>query len=386
MTPGVRQKKTKGNNKGRITFLQWNEYADEECGGSSSGEGYVKPLCEKQETPQCLTLSDRNPSFSASSGSWDSNSSRDSSASKKERKRQRQQQQQQHLNPYSPLSSNTGFQKTTYTVGEWVSLEADETLVHNTYTSHDTLEWNQAVLSYLGKKGTVQEVCAEDGTMKIMFGDGKYLWCPVEAVLSASRKKGGRKVPDKGLVHYYVVRHGESNWNVIGRLQGQKDTVLTDRGMRQASEARAGLVLPDGIDAVLVSPLQRAMDTASLMFPEEELPGEHVVDERLMEISLGSFEGCMSTDPAVRTFMRSLNHTKRWPNGESARDVALRALCSLKDASFLGQHIAVVTHGGVISALVRSILGHKPFQHTVKNCSLTHLTYHPVSGTWGVVF
>ena len=86
----------------------------------------------------------------------------------------------------------------------------------------------------------------------------------------------------------YLIRHGQTDWNVRAMLQGRTDIPLNDTGRQQAMEARQRLA---GVhfDAVYSSPLQRAMDTASLVtgWPKERISP----DRRLIEIAFGPYEG-----------------------------------------------------------------------------------------------
>ena len=103
----------------------------------------------------------------------------------------------------------------------------------------------------------------------------------------------------------YLIRHGQTDWNLRAMLQGRTDIPLNETGRRQAMEARERLA---GVhfDAVYSSPLRRAMDTAQLV---SGWPGEKICpDERLTEIAFGPYEGkdphtlgpafaCFFTDP-----------------------------------------------------------------------------------------
>ena len=97
----------------------------------------------------------------------------------------------------------------------------------------------------------------------------------------------------------YYIRHGETAWNVLGRLQGTQDIPLNDLGRRQA--ARAGAILGDllardGYDqarpAFVASPLGRARATMELVRGALHLPPhDYAIDARLREIAYGTWEG-----------------------------------------------------------------------------------------------
>ena len=87
---------------------------------------------------------------------------------------------------------------------------------------------------------------------------------------------------------WYLVRHGETEWNVEARMQGRLDSRLTARGREQA--VRTGEVLARlGVDHVFASPLGRVRETLALIAPN--LPVAAQFDDRLMEWSAGDWSG-----------------------------------------------------------------------------------------------
>ena len=86
----------------------------------------------------------------------------------------------------------------------------------------------------------------------------------------------------------YVIRHGETAWNKVRRLQGQTDIPLAEEGIRLAKETGIGMkdIL---IDLVISSPLQRALQTAECITEGRNIP--ILTDERIQEISFGDWEG-----------------------------------------------------------------------------------------------
>ena len=85
----------------------------------------------------------------------------------------------------------------------------------------------------------------------------------------------------------YIVRHGQTDWNVQHKAQGRSDIPLNETGRRQAEELR-DKIKDIKFDAVYASPLKRARETAEIA-----TDGEYkiVFDDRLMERSFGDFEG-----------------------------------------------------------------------------------------------
>jgi probable phosphoglycerate mutase len=156
-----------------------------------------------------------------------------------------------------------------------------------------------------------------------------------------------------------LVRHGESTWNARGRWQGWADPPLTDLGRAQA-EAAAPAAAP--VDAVVSSDLQRARVTAELMAAVLEVGPVHV-EPGLRERDVGDFTGLTRAEIEERwpgVLSQSNASITRDPRfGESVEQLAARvegALARLA-ATFAGQRVLVVTHGGVVRNLERSFGG-----------------------------
>lgn len=150
----------------------------------------------------------------------------------------------------------------------------------------------------------------------------------------------------------YLVRHGQTEANAGGLLQGRRDLPLTDDGHGQARAlARA---LPPGVARVVCSPLRRARDTAALLGPPVE------IDERWIEMDYGSWEG--RPVQAVRDELRHRRETDPgWapPGGESLLAVGDRVRRACDDLLEGVRHgdVAVVTHVSPIKAAVAWALG-----------------------------
>jgi len=150
----------------------------------------------------------------------------------------------------------------------------------------------------------------------------------------------------------YLLRHGETEFNVAGRLQGQQDSSLTARGRAQARAH--GALLKDLIAEpvawrVVASPLGRTLDTARLACAELGLPDSAIeTDPRLKEVAYGHWEGL--THAEVETRYRDqwvARERDIWgfvvPGGESYAMLAARVQAFLDEAD--GRTI-VVSHGG----------------------------------------
>jgi broad specificity phosphatase PhoE len=160
----------------------------------------------------------------------------------------------------------------------------------------------------------------------------------------------------------YYVRHGETDWNVEGRLQGWHDPALNALGRRQAAvcadilgdlierESRSPIEYP-----YVASPLQRARQTAEIMRAALGLtPDDYRVDSRLREIGFGEWEGLTFRDVRSRAPQAlAARERNKWdfvpPGGESYAQVALR-MRAWYDA--LDGDTVVIAHGGTARALI----------------------------------
>ena len=155
-----------------------------------------------------------------------------------------------------------------------------------------------------------------------------------------------------------AIRHGETDWNVDTRIQGQIDIGLNANGRWQAQ--RLGQALADErIDAVYSSDLGRALETAHALAREAGVPVQPQI--ALRERAFGIFEGLTFAEIE----QRFPDEARRWrqrdagfgpQGGETLREFYARAVAAVADlaARHRGQHIAVVTHGGVLDALYRA--------------------------------
>lgn len=87
---------------------------------------------------------------------------------------------------------------------------------------------------------------------------------------------------------FYVLRHGQTDWNLQARLQGSTDIPLNDTGREQARKA-ADILAGEGLTKIVASPLSRALETARIV--AERLGLEPEIDDRLIERNFGRFEG-----------------------------------------------------------------------------------------------
>ena len=151
----------------------------------------------------------------------------------------------------------------------------------------------------------------------------------------------------------YIARHGQTEYNAARRLQGSgRDAPLTQQGIAQAKAL--GEVLADlSFDAVYVSPLKRAADTAAIALGDRYEP---IFDERLVEIGFGVLEG-MTYEAAAEAYPQSaleimLSDPASYvapPKGEALPDMLKRIGAFMDDvAQTEHQKVFVLAHGYVL--------------------------------------
>jgi broad specificity phosphatase PhoE len=165
---------------------------------------------------------------------------------------------------------------------------------------------------------------------------------------------------------FYFIRHGETDWNAQGRLQGQHDIPLNALGRRQAAEAGQklrDLRLPAQSMPWLVSPLSRTRETAEIAREAIGLdPRLYERDDRLKELTFGAWEGRTWKElRAVDSAAVEARAEKKWdyvpPEGESY------AMLSARVASWLpvlAEPSIIVSHGGVARVLLVLLAGWDP--------------------------
>jgi probable phosphoglycerate mutase len=158
-----------------------------------------------------------------------------------------------------------------------------------------------------------------------------------------------------------LVRHGETDWNAAGRLQGHTDRPLNESGRRQAREL-ADRLAGDGIAAVYASDLSRARETAEIIGARLGL--EVVVDPDLREKDWGSWEGLTADERAIVEF--------EGESTEAHRERVLRAVHRIVEAH-PGERVAVVTHGGSLRRIQAAVSG--VALPVIDNCSVWGLAH-----------
>ncbi len=183
-----------------------------------------------------------------------------------------------------------------------------------------------------------------------------------------------------------LIRHGETAWNAVRRLQGHIDIPLNEEGLRQA-DALAQALANEPLTAVIASDLQRAMQTAGAVAGLHGLTVH--TDEMLRERCYGVFEGMLyaeisQTYPVEYAAWQARDVDAVMPPGErvaeSFRQFYQRSIDGIARwaARRPGQAIAIVAHGGVLECAFRAATGRSldsPRDFEVRNASINRFTF-----------
>ncbi len=196
-----------------------------------------------------------------------------------------------------------------------------------------------------------------------------------------------------------LIRHGETAWNAVRRLQGHLDIALNDEGVRQA-QALARALADEPLAAIVSSDLQRAVQTAQAAGAFHALPLRQ--DPQLRERAYGVFEGMLYTEiekvyPVEFAAWQSRDADAVMPHGgrmaESFRQFYQRCIGAITawGQRYPGQTIAIVAHGGVLECAYRAAKGmslDSPRDFQVRNASINRFTRAGgklVLDSWGEV-
>lgn len=188
----------------------------------------------------------------------------------------------------------------------------------------------------------------------------------------------------------YIIRHGQTDWNVEGKIQGRQDIPLNDMGRRQARALADGMKSRP-VASVYSSPQKRAMETAEAIAGPLGLTVKAV--PQLMEIGYGDWEGRSAED--ILTTDREL-YESWWqhpatvapPGGETLNQVdeRCRQAWDMIRSGMKGD-TAVVAHGGTLAHFIVHLLeGQSEAKEiVVSNASITTMDYDPKSGACRLV-
>ncbi len=169
------------------------------------------------------------------------------------------------------------------------------------------------------------------------------------------------------MTEFAIVRHGVTEWNIEGRMQGHRDIPLNDMGMLQAARIAKRLQC-EHWDIIVSSDLQRAAQTAMCIANASGIECK-LVDSRLRERNFGALEGTTIEERVAKwgADWKLLNH-----GVEEDELLLARALQSMEELArdYSGQKIVVVTHGGWIRQFFKGVFPQEALDHP-NNTSLS---------------
>ena len=161
-----------------------------------------------------------------------------------------------------------------------------------------------------------------------------------------------------------LIRHGESEWNRAGRIQGQINSPLTDLGINQAKATRdylSGILLNQQLE-IYTSPLDRALQTAEIIAQGIDYPSRKIIiEERLNDFNVGEISGTFGWDKVAEIFpeqaqLRLQDPMRFHPSGgESGAEFEARLRSLLEDLMDDGTLKLMVSHG-IVNKFIRGIL------------------------------
>lgn len=158
----------------------------------------------------------------------------------------------------------------------------------------------------------------------------------------------------------YLIRHGQSEWNYLGKVQGQKNTKLTMLGKMQA-ESMGNRLINENIDIIYSSDLERAFNTAEII--SEKIKKPIIKSKSIREINFGIWEGLTKKD-LLENYRKEYNIWLKTP--EKLKIEGAESLESLKNRSIKWldniikenpeKNIAIISHSATLKVLLLGIL------------------------------
>lgn len=188
----------------------------------------------------------------------------------------------------------------------------------------------------------------------------------------------------------FIFRHGETDWNKAGRMQGHTDIDLNETGRQQAL-ALQDYFKKNPVDVFLASDLKRAQETAKIARGDLKVPLE--IDPLHRETLLGDAEGLTREEIeqkiAPDAWERWVAHEPvdwhfKFPNGESKHEhmnrVHTALLAYLKKTPYT--RIAMCSHGGSMRRLIHAVRQDYSDPAMIVNCALYEFKFEPSRGLW----
>ncbi len=153
---------------------------------------------------------------------------------------------------------------------------------------------------------------------------------------------------------FYIIRHGQTNWNKEAKIQGKTDIELNEEGIKQANKAKE-IMKNYPIDIIVSSPLKRAKRTAEIINEEKNVP--IILDKAIEERGFGDFEGKIRKeiqDEILNSeILDDYQLNKQYKGVETIQSLCGRVwtLLDYLKRDYAEKNILLVTHGGVMVAV-----------------------------------
>ncbi|MHA6252616.1 histidine phosphatase family protein [Oceanobacillus sp. CAU 1775] len=174
-----------------------------------------------------------------------------------------------------------------------------------------------------------------------------------------------------------IIRHGETDWNVAGILQGKQDTSLNDRGKKQA-HACGEYLQPFDWDIIITSPLRRARETAEIIQQQIRIP--------LIEMSMFAERGFGEAEGILPVDRDHKFPDQIYPGEESLTSFTNKILLGMESISRLysGKRVLLITHGATINVILAAFSNDEIDigTTTIKNGCMNNLEYS--HGCWKI--
>ena len=142
-----------------------------------------------------------------------------------------------------------------------------------------------------------------------------------------------------------LTRHGQTEWNVLGKVQGRADIKLNEKGIQQAKETGKALN-EEKIDLIICSPLKRAKQTAEIINKDRNIP--IIYDEDVIERDFGEFEGINKKEFDFEGYW-SYKQNNKYEKAENIKDFFERVYSFLDKIKeeYKDKRVLIVAHGGI---------------------------------------
>jgi len=178
----------------------------------------------------------------------------------------------------------------------------------------------------------------------------------------------------------YIVRHGQTEWNVEKRIQGQLDSKLTEKGVQEAIlVGKRFQAEKANFDVIYSSDLGRVRQTRDLIC--RSLPNIPIFeDASLREFNFGKHQGQLSVDIREQVYKIHKDMLSNDHGGESRQAFSDRVWNAFESLAIsnAGKSVLVVTHGGVVKEFILRVFGISPLKKLIEvsNSSISVCKYH----------